>query len=311
MPKSIPMPAPSPESGPLSAFEAQCLMLEDPRPHPPETALIQLGQVLTTELLDLLADSALEDFQTTLVEALIGAFHSAAQKIERDGDRARDNLSACLRDFDGSEILDTEIQNATQTVRAADVAVLAAEIIRDAAAAAYRTSTGEVWSPWRGSVRPTRVSAAQIEARAALVACRAARAAQSHPGAFVVAFRGATHADTARDAGRIFDALNWAKAQWPDMSLLTSGAKGAEKLAIRWAQQKGVTTVLARAEFDRHGRAAPFRVNDLMLEFRPVCVLTLANSLDPDRSSLAKPFGPALNLAQKAREAGVRHQSVR
>ena len=301
----------SPDTASQSPFETQCLLLEDPRPHPPEQALVQLGHVFTNELLDLLGDTALEDFQPTIVEALIGAFHSAAQRIERDADRARDALSGLLRDFDGSEVLDTEIQDATQCARAADIAVLALEIIRDAAAANYRTATGEVWSPWKGSVRPTRATAAQIEAQDALEAAKASKHAQSHPGAFVVAFRGATHADTQEDAARIFDALNWAKSEWPSMSLLTSGAKGAEKLAIRWAQQKGVATVLARADFDKHGRAAPFRVNDLMLEFEPVCVLTLSNTLDPARGEGLKPFGPALNLAQKAGHAGIRHLSVR
>jgi hypothetical protein len=44
--------------------------------------------------------------------------------------------------------------------------------------------------------------------------------------------------------------LNWAHAQWPDMALATSGAKGGEKLAIKWAKQKGVTLVLAKPDFD-------------------------------------------------------------
>ena len=34
--------------------------------------------------------------------------------------------------------------------RAADVACLALEIVRDAAAASYTTATGDVWTPWKG-----------------------------------------------------------------------------------------------------------------------------------------------------------------
>ena len=301
----------SEDSGSLSHFEAQCALLEDLRPHPPEAALIQIGHAVTTEMLDLLGDTALEDFQPTIVEALIGAFHSASQRIERDADRARDTLGGLLRDFDGSEILDTEIQDATRRTRSADIAVLALEIIRDAAAASYQTATGEIWSPWKGVQRATRTSAAQIEAREALKSAKATKAADANPGDQVVAFRAAPHADTGEDASRIFDALNWAKDQWPRMSLVTSGAKGAEKLAIKWAKQKGVTVLLARADFDKHGRAAPFRVNDLMLEFEPVLVLTLSNTLNRDRAAQGRPFGPALNLAQKASEAGIRHHSVR
>uniref|UniRef100_B0T9B7 YspA cpYpsA-related SLOG domain-containing protein n=1 Tax=Caulobacter sp. (strain K31) TaxID=366602 RepID=B0T9B7_CAUSK len=303
--------APSPLTGPMSVLEAQALMLDDPRPHPPEDALAQLGHAVMTEVLDLVGETALEDFQTTIAETLIGAFHSAAQRIEREADRARDELQRQARDFNGSEVGDTDLQAVTQRTRAADVAVLAVELIRDAAAQAYTLATGEVWQPWRGSVKASRVTAAQVEAREALRAIKARRQQAVDPGGVVIGFRAAPQADTAIDGGRIFDALNWAKATWPDMALATTGAKGGEKLAIKWAKSHGVTLVLARADFDRNGRAAPFRANDELLELEPVCVLTLANSLDVARGRDLKPFGPALNLAQKAAERGVRCVSVR
>ena len=104
------------------------------------------------------------------------------------------------------------------------------------------------------------------------------------------------------DAHRIFDALNWAQAQWPDMALATTGAKGGEKIAIKWAKQKAVTLVLAKADFDKNGRAAPFRANDELIALEPVCVLTLANTLNGTRAASLQPFGPALNLGQKAAE---------
>lgn len=302
---------PSPLTGQLTHFEAQALQLEDVRPHPAEDALQQLGHALITELLDVIGDTALEDFQPLVAEALIGAFHSAGQRIDREADRARDALNGLLRDFDGSEILDTEIQEATRKAKSADVAAMAFEMVRDSASASYTHATGEVWSPWKGSVRASKITAAQIDARDAIRSVKARRHAATYPGAAIVAFRAAPHADTAEDAGRIFDALNWAVGQWPGMALATSGAKGAEKLAIKWAKQKGVTLVLAKADFDRNGRAAPFRANDEMLELDPVCVLTLANTLNSERGRTMQPFGPALNLAQKAAERGILHYPVR
>uniref|UniRef100_UPI00345C2D4C DUF2493 domain-containing protein n=1 Tax=uncultured Caulobacter sp. TaxID=158749 RepID=UPI00345C2D4C len=263
------------------------------------------------ELLDVICDTALEDVQAIITETLIGAFHSAAQRIERDADKARDTLNGLIRDFDGSEILDVEIQDATRKARAADVATLAMEIVRDAAAASYTTATGEVWSPWKGTVRASRTTAAQIEARDAIRASKARKHAAVSPGATVVAFRAAPQADTADDANRIFDALNWALSQWPDMALATTGAKGGEKIAIKWAKQKSVTLVLAKADFDKNGRAAPFRANDELIALEPVCVLTLVNTLNPERGTALQPFGPALNLGQKAAERGIRHQPVK
>lgn len=295
----------------LSALEAQAVLLDDPRPHPPEAALEQLGHALMTELLDLTIGSALEDYQPLIAEALVGAFHSAANRIERDGDKARDALNGLVRDFDGSEVLDVELQEATRKARAADVAMLAVELVRDGASTTYTLATGEVWSPWKGNVRASRTTSAQIEARDAIRAGHARRHAAAAPGATIVAFRAAPQADTADDAGRIFDALNWALGQWPDLALATSGAKGGEKLAIKWAKQKNITIVLAKADFEKHGRAAPFRANDEMLALDPVCVMTLSNTLNALRGANLKPFGPALNLAQKAGEKGLRHIAVK
>ena len=301
----------SPITGAMTSFEAQALELDDDRPHPAEDELQQLGQALMTEVLDVFVDTAMQDFQPVICETLIGAFHSAAQRIEREADKARDDLNRLIRDFDGSEVADTEIQEANRKARAADVATLGVEMVRDAAAAYYTDFTGEVWSPWKGGVKGSRTTAALIEARDAIRSRKARTHAAADPGATIIAFRASPMADTAEDAMRIFDALNWAQAQWPDMALATTGAKGAEKLAIKWAKSKNVTLVLAKADFDTHGRAAPFRANDEMLELDPVCVLTLANTLNPVRGEGMQPFGPALNLGQKAAEKGIRHVIIK
>ncbi|KAK0334066.1 MAG: DUF2493 domain-containing protein [Brevundimonas aurantiaca] len=293
-----------------SAFDDQTAALNDPRPHPTEAALVQLGRALMTELLDVISDTALEDFQTLLGEAMIGAFHSAAGRIEREADRARDAMRTLDRDFDGSEAADVELQEATAKARAGDIATQACELIRDAASESWTIATGEVWTAWRGSRRGTHLTAAQLEAKQAIRAIRNRRAGEADPGGPVVAFRGAPGADTSEDAGRIFDALNWARQEWPDMALATTGAKGSEKLAIKWAQQKGVKLILARADFDAHGKAAPFRANDELIALEPEVCLTLVHSVDRSRAD-QRPFGPALNLGQKALENGMRHVPIK
>ena len=80
----------SPTTETLTALEAQALLLQDPRPYPQDEALHQLGHALMNEVLDLVTETALEDFSGLVCEALIGAFHSAAGRIERDADKARD-----------------------------------------------------------------------------------------------------------------------------------------------------------------------------------------------------------------------------
>jgi hypothetical protein len=292
---------------PLDVFSAA---LDDPRPFPSEAALQQLGQALMTELLDLLLTGALEDHAGLVAESLIGGLHTAALRLDRAADRSREALARGLREFDGSEVADHDLQESKARTDAADAAVRAVELVRDAAAEAYATATGETWTPWRGGIRPTGATAAQIDAAHALRTREALRLAETDPGAQVVAFRGAPGAASPEDAARIFDALNWARETWPDMSLALTGAPGAEQIAKRWAAQKRVRIVLARPDFERHGRAAPFRANDALMALQPVCVLALAASLQPEPLS-AKPFGPVLSLVQSAQAAGVRCVRIR
>jgi len=292
-------------SEPLDAFDALTSALEDPRPHPTEAALRQLGASVMTELLDLVLGTALEDHVGPFAESLLGGVHGGVQRLERAGDRARDDLARAVRDFDGSEVADVDLQALRQTLDATAVAQRALEHIRDAAAEAYAVATGEAWTPWRGGLRATSATAAVIDGRAALQARQDRRQAANDPGAAVVVFRASPRAEGPQDASRIFDALNWAKATWPDMSLAITGAPGGERLAQRWAAQKQVRLVLARPDFARDGRAAPFRANDLLMALQPVCVLALSCSLDrPDLDP--KPFGPVLNLIDQAQRAGVR-----
>ncbi|HEX5262315.1 MAG TPA: DUF2493 domain-containing protein [Phenylobacterium sp.] len=281
------------------------------RPQPEPGALEQLGQALMTETLDVIGDTALEDFQTAIAEGLIGAFQSIALRLQREWDRAADEVKRLTRDFDGSEVADVELQDAVARAQAAEAAIQAIELVRDRASETYTAATGEVWTPWRGSVRRSACTAAQLDAREALRAKRARDQGLADPGATVVAFRGAPKADTGVDAGRVFDALNWALGQWPDMKVATTGLVGPERLALSWARQKQVDVILAKPDFDRHRAAAPFRANETLLALEPVLVLTLPQSVDPERAAAHPSFGPALNLGQKAEQAGIRHIALR
>jgi roadblock/LC7 domain-containing protein len=305
-------------TGAMSVLEAQALGLDDPRPHPPEEALAQLGLAVMTEVLDLIGDTALEDYQTILAETLIGAFHSAAQRIEREADRARDGLRELLRDLGGpkagdfgiSEADDNDLQEATRKAHGADVAVLAVETIRNAAAQTYTVSTGEVWTPWKGSIRAAGASAAIVQAREAIRSAKARRDQVLPQDAQVVAFRASPKANSPTDVSRVYDALNWARTTWPQMVLATTGAQGPERHAIKWAKAQGVTLILARPDFDRFGRSAVFRCNDEMLELEPACALILDRSLEAMDGGEPQVFGPARNLGQKAKAGGVRTVSI-
>lgn len=296
-------------TGDLTSFEALCAAADDGRGHPEQDQLRHVGVSVMNEMLDAMRGTAFEDHVPAMAEAMLGGFQSLKLRLEREGGRANDKLRQLVRDNDGSEIVDVEMQEATRESRAIDAIIMAVEIIQSAASETYTVQTGETWSPWRGSVRRTASTIAQIDARDALRARKARDHAAADPGDQVVALRAAPHAKSAEDANRLLDALNWAKSEFPGMKLATTGAKGPERIAITWAQRNNVDVILCKVNFDGHGKAAPFRANDEMLAFDPVCVLTLANSLDKKMANESG-FGPALNLGQKAEQAGLRHQRI-
>ena len=296
--------------GDLSNFDQQVLALEDSRPYPVEDALRQLGTAIITELLDLTANTGLEDYQSLIAEAFIGGIHSAAQRIEREADRARDDVNRLHRDFDGSEVADHELQEAISKTRRADVALMAVEYIRDEAAAVYTVDTGEVWTPWQGNVRASKTTAAQIQAKDYLKAVKVAKSQMVPPGTEVVAFRGSKDATTQVDAERIFDALNWAKTNYPNMALAVSTAPGADAIALRWATSKKVNVIRINTDFTKFKTAAPFRANDEMLKLDPVCSFTLPASLNPIRASETQPSGIVLNYRQKAEGQALKQFAI-
>lgn len=292
---------------PLSRYDALCAKAAHELPHPAQAETEGLGHNLANEVLDVFLGSALEDHLPVIMEGLIGGLHSASLRIQREADRAQDDMRRLSRDFDGSEIKDVELQEASAKFNRAEAALMIVEVLRDAAAENYTVQTGEVWTPWRGSAKNHATSFAQIEAREALRAKQLREQGLADPGCSVVVFRGAPGANSALDANRIYDALNWALSQYPDLRLATTGNHGSEQIALKWARDKKINPILAKANFDKFGRAAPFKANDELLALDPVLVLTLDASLEATDASA---FGPAANIAQKARDRAIRSVPV-
>ena len=57
------------------------------------------------------------------------------------------------------------------------------------------------------------------------------------------------------------------------MVLVHGGGPGVEKIAASWAERRGVDQVVCRPDWNRHGKAAPFRRNDDLLNLLPKGVI--------------------------------------
>ena len=171
------------------------------------------------------------------------------------------------------------------------------EFSRDAAAGIYRILTASPWRPRTGSqINRAPMTAAMIDARDPLAAKRRADAALLVPPGPRILFTGGRDDP---DVDRIWAVLDKVRAKHPDMVLLHgSSPRGAELIAARWADTRKVPHVAFKPDWTRHGRAAPFRRNDLMLDQMPIGVVHFPGN------------GICDNLADKARERGVRASGV-
>ncbi len=93
--------------------------------------------------------------------------------------------------------------------------------------------------------------------------------------------------------------LIWAKLdqvheKHPDMVLVHGKSpKGAEKIASLWAKNRNVPQIGFAPDWTKHGRAAPFKRNDVMLEIVPKGVMHFPGA------------GISDNLADKTKKLGI------
>ncbi len=229
-------------------------------------------------------------------ESLMWGFVNMLDAQTRRLDRAADKLMPELRDLqrsqDGTEIRSLELEMTTHRAQCLTDRRDAFETLRDIAAEQYRAETGGMWRPRRGShaSQTGKLTSAAIDARDYQRA-RKDRATMAHlPEGTLVAIAGGK--DVA-DPGAVIRMLDRTRAKHADMVLVHGGGPGVEKIAASWAERNGVHQVVCKPDWDRHGRAAPFRRNDELLNLLPKGVIAFPGG------------GITENLVDKARSLGI------
>ncbi len=250
------------------------------------------------EIIDLAAErlcadgTKLADERESLIWGLVNCFHAQTQRIDRALDRMIPELRDLERAQDGTEIPARELELMTDRAHNMGDRRDALEIFRDCAAEAYRARTGEVWRPRTGShaSRTGNLTSAAIDARDFRRA-RKDRETNAHlPAGTLIAIAGGKDVT---DPAAVIARLDRARAKYADMVLVHGGGPGVEKIAARWAERNGVHQVVCKPDWDRHGRAAPFRRNDELLNLLPKGVIAFPGS------------GITENLVDKARTLGI------
>ena len=234
----------------------------------------------------------LADERESLLWGFVNMLHAQAGRIDRTVDRIVQQMRDLERAQDGTEVKAHELETLTQRAHDLGDRRDAFEKMRDFAAEAYRVETGNVWRPRHGShaSQTRKLTSAAIDARDFRRA-RKDRETQAHlPDGTLVAITGGK---TVADADAVWTTLDRAREKYGDMVLLHGGGPGHEKIAASWADARGVDQVVCRPDWNAHGKAAPFRRNDELLNLLPVGVIAFPGS------------GITGNLVDKARQLGI------
>lgn len=264
----------------------------DPRPLPEGGMVIAAVADIFDALVGTLGETRLEPDLDDLLWGTVNLFHRAAGRVERELDDNEQAQRRLQREQDGSEVKSVELERLTAEGQTLIERRNSMELFRDLSAEAFENHTGTPWRPRTGSmVNHRHLTSAMIDSRDFLAAKRRAETEVLLPAGPRVAVTGGADFN---DHHLIWAKLDQVHAKHPEMVLLHGGTpKGAELIASRWADARGVRQVAFKPDWTKHGKAAPFKRNDAMLDVLPVGVLVFPGT------------GIQENLADKARKLGI------
>ena len=264
----------------------------DPRPLP-DDEVIRAGLAgIVDTFAGMLGDTRLEPDLDDLLWSFVNVFHRAAERVARSLDRNEEAQRSSQNEQDGSEVKSVELERLTVEGITYIERRNVLEIMRDEAADLYEAQTGSAWRPRTGSkVNHQAMTSAVIDSSDFLAARRHAETEVLVPAGTKIAFAGGLDCN---EHDRIWDALDKAREKHPDMVLLHGGSpRGAERIAACWAENRKVTQIAFKPDWNRHAKAAPFRRNDQLLSVMPYGLIVFPGS------------GITENLADKARRLGI------
>jgi hypothetical protein len=264
----------------------------DPRPLPEPNVISGAVADIFDALIATLGDTRLEPDLEALLWSAVNLFHRAVDRVQRELDDNEDAQKLSQKEQDGSEIRSVELERLLAEGLTLIERRNSMELFRDLAADQFERHAGSPWRPRAGSmVNHRTLTAAVIDSRDFLAAKRRIETEPLLPAGPKIAFTGGI--DFNYHNG-IWDWLDKVRAKHPDMVLLHGGSpKGAERIAACWANRRKVQQIVFKPDWARHGKAAPFKRNDQILDALPIGIIVFPGS------------GISANLADKAKKLGI------
>jgi len=234
-----------------------------------------------------------------LAHGLATVFQRRKVALAREQDKTADKIKALSKSHDGSEIAETALEDAQGRFLQLREISQAVETMAETAAECYELETGNAFIPASGSRANARAhqTGAVFEAAQLLEQHDRETAEKSKVVGVPLIVSGAT--DWA-DVDKVFHYLDLVRDRIrqnrnEEIFICHKGSKGAERIAAAWARARGVQQAKFDPRWSAHGKAAPFKCNDEMLDdkFAPAGVVLFGGN------------GVAMNLGQKAEDKGI------
>jgi len=265
----------------------------------PDQRLLPDGNQLAAVISDIfdgligsLIDTRIEPDLDDLLWSTVNVFHRAAERVSRELDDNEQAQKRAQKQQDGSEVKSVELERLIAEGKTLVERQGTFELMRDQAAEHYEGHAGKAWFPRSGSrVNHRNLTSAMIDSRDFVMAKRRAEQTVLHPpGPKIVVTGGLDY----NDHKLIWAKLDQVHDKHPDMVLVHGKSpKGAEKIASLWAKNRNVAQIGFAPDWAKHGRSAPFKRNDEMLEIVPKGVMHFPGNGIND------------NLADKAKKLGI------
>ncbi len=232
------------------------------------------------------------DEREALMWSIVNCFHAQVGRLDRAVDRITPEMKDLETAQDGTEVKAWELQLLTARAQNLGDRRDAFERLRDTAADAYLAETNDVWRPRNGShtSKTGTLTSAAIDARDYRRARKESEMRAHLPQGTLVAVTGGKEV---ADPAAVWSVLDRTHEKHSDIVLVHGGAPGIETVAAKWAEARGVHQLIVRPDWKAHGRAAPFRRNDALLDLLPKGVIAFPGS------------GVTGNLVDKARQMGI------
>jgi hypothetical protein len=264
----------------------------DLRPLPDADQVLGAVAAIFDALIGALEDTRLEPDLDDLLWSTVNIFHRATERIARDLDGNEQVQKRAQREQDGSEVKSAELERLIAEGKTLVERQNACELMRDQASEHYEHHIGKPWLPRSGSkVNHRNLTSAMIDSRDFLMARKLADQEVLLPPGPKIVVTGGLDFD---DHRLIWARLDQVHQKHPDMVLVHGKSpKGAEKIASLWAKNRNVPQIGFAPDWAKHGRAAPFKRNDQILEILPKGVMHFPGTGIND------------NLADKAKKLGI------